>query len=369
MRARYWILLSVVCIVAVVLNSSVLRADDVLPNEWTHKKVKAGVYADAPFAIPDPEMEWKGYSVDLLAKIASRVNLEVEYVRYETLPELYAAIGRGDVEIGVGNILVTSRGVESLEFTQPIMDGGFRIMVSGERAHSLGRLWRGLVKGGHIQLLGLGAFLAVVASLGVLLFLRLFDPQFTRHWRDGWAESFYHVMSVIMTGKTSYAGNLGKGWLGKVIAALWLCFGVATVAYVTSSVASVMTANTLTGDISGPGDLPGRTVGVIEGSPAVRYMSNHGAVSVLYKNLDDAVVDLVSHKLDAIVSDSSSLEYYDLLHPEMNVIEVGALFERRHFAFAVGTRSAEIRQRLNIGVLLVRESGVLDHIQSQWFAR
>jgi len=346
-----------------------IQAQDGVADQWPHRRVRAGVFADAPFAIPDPEIGWKGFSVDLLSEVSSRMNLEVEYVPYATLPELYAALQRGDVELGVGNILVTSRGVENLEFTQPILDGGLRIMVSGDKAHSLKRLWDGLVVGGHVRVVALGALFAVCTSLALLAFLRMFDRQFTRHWRQGFAESFYHVMSVLVTGKTKYSGNFGQGWLGKIVAALWLCFGVATVAYVTSSVSSVMTTTSLAREINGPGDLSGRVIGVLEGSPAIRYVAMQGLVSSSYKTLDDAVSALVNHAVDAVVSDSSSLEYYDFLHPNINVNEVGPLFERRHYAFAVRVGSDEVRRRLNVGLLSLRESGGLEHIRTQWFAR
>lgn len=368
MRSRLRFFLYVFTLLFGVGSYSVF-ADDTDTGRWPHQRVRAGVFADAPFAISDPAMGWKGYSVDLLTEIASRVNLEVEYVPYATLPALYDGLGRGEVDVGIGNILVTSRGVERLEFTQPILDGGLRIMVSGDKRHSLARLWDGLVSGGHVRVVAIGAGLTVCASALLLVLLRIFEPQFTRRWHEGFAEAFYHVVSVLMTGKTNYSGMLGRGWIGRILAALWLCFGVATVAYVTSSIASVMTANSLAHEINGPNDLPGRVIGILEGSPALRYVSSQGLRSQSFKNLDDAAAALVNHQVDAVVSDASSLEYYDFLHPNINVNEVGPLFERRHYAFAVGERADEIRRRLNVGLLFVREGGVLDHIRSQWFAR
>lgn len=130
-----------------------------------------------------------------------------------------------------------------------------------------------------------------------------------------------------------------------------------------------MTANSLAREINGPNDLPGRVIGILEGSPALRYVSSQGLRSQSLKNLDDAAAALVNHQVDAVVSDASSLEYYDFLHPNINMNEVGHVFERRHYAFAVGERSDEIRRRLNVGLLFVREGGVLDHIRSRWFAR
>jgi len=71
-------------------------------------------------------------------------------------------------------------------------------------------------------------------------FDRRFDKSFPESWREGIAESFYTVMSVATSGKPAKRSNL-FGWVGRIWQGLWLVCGVAVVAYVTSSVTSVMT--------------------------------------------------------------------------------------------------------------------------------
>lgn len=242
-------------------------------------------------------------------------------------------------------------------------------MVSKERHSSFSRLWAGLRDNGHLVTLAWGAALTLVASLLLLVLLRLYDKDFPRHWRDGFAEAFYHVVSICVTGKTRYTGGLGAGWIGRILAALWLCFGVGTVAYVTSSVSSVMTTLSLSGAISGPKDLAMKKAAVLSGSAGERYCAVHDIQVLRVASLDDAVAALLARSVVAIVADAASLESYDIRHPNLPITEVGEIFERRHFAFPTHRPSPELLQRLNYGIVLLRENGIIDHIRGQWFTQ
>src|SRR5690606_14012337 len=110
----------------------------------------------------------------------------------------------------------------------------------------------------------------IVATIGITFFDRYFDKGFPRRWREGLAESFYTVMSVVTSGKSPARKNL-FGWMGRIWQALWLVTGIAVLAYVTSSVTSVMTTLQLTDRINSIADLPGTTVGVAQGSTADEF--------------------------------------------------------------------------------------------------
>lgn len=351
-------------LIAALAGALCAHADPLSP-----KRVTVGVFSDAPFAVPDEDMQWRGYAVDLLREIGMRSGLVPEFREYASLEALYDAVHRGEVEMGAGNTLVTSFNLAKVEFSQPILDGGLRIMVSKERGDSFARLWEGLKQNGHVRMLLWGTFVMIAASFVLLFILRKFDEEFTRHWHEGFAEAFYHVVSVCVTGKTHYRGDLAAGWIGRILAALWLCFGVGTVAYVTSSVTSVMTANTLAGEISGPKDLAGKKVAVLEGGAGERYCAKRDVQVVRCKSLDEAVEVLLARRVDAIVSDAASLESFDIRNPNLPITEKGEIFERRHFAFPVKPGAPSLLLQLNEGLLQARESGLLDHVRGEWFTQ
>lgn len=187
---------------------------------------------------------------------------------------------------------------------------------------------------------------ALGLTVGVSLLLRRYDREFTPHLHEGLAESFHHVVSVGVTGKTSYKGGVVPPWIGRIVAAIWLLFGLATVAYLTSTVTSVMTAEVMHRQINGPNDLRGKTVGIVDQSGGDTYCSEQKLDIVRFKNFADAVQAMLEHRVDAVVGDASILEYYDLKHPEVKIAVVGELFQRRHFGFAFHRDGTNLRENL-----------------------
>ncbi len=350
-----------------VLGGSTLRAE--AQPEVVQPAVTVGVFQDAPFAVRSASGQWTGFAIELLIEVAARTGFTVEFKEYPSLEALYSAVSRGEVDMGAGNTLVTSRDLVNVDFSQPMLDGGLRLMVDKRERHSIARLWEGLKRNGHAWAVVWVPCAVFAASILVLVVLRLLDPQFTRHWRDGFAESFYHVVSICVTGKTKYSGALAGGWVSRIVAALWLCFGFGIVAYITSILTSVMTANTLTGAIASPKDLTRKVAAVLEGSAGDRYCAVHDVQVVRVATLDEAVKALLARRVDAIVSDAASLESFDITHPDLPITETGELFERRHFAYPIKPNSPGLLKQINVGLLRVRESGILDHVRGEWFTR
>ena len=340
-------------------------ATDVAPT--APRIVRVGVYEVPPFAEPDAALKWKGFAVVLFEASAIQLQMVPEFRQYANIDDLMSAVEKGEVEAGIGNIMVTSKRLTQVDFSQPILDGGLRVMVPSDRTHTLRRLWNGLVEDGHVQVLFWALVGMLVLSVVVMAVLRRLDQEFSKHWHEGFAEAMYHVVSVMMTGKTSYKGKIGPGWLGRVIATVWLVFGVASVAYVTSSITSVMTADTISDAVHGPKDLPGRTVGVITGSVGARYCAEHGIDVVTYDTLDEAARALADRVTDAVVSDAQSLEFYDVSHPQVNVAVVGEMFERRHYAFPINRAAEDLRRRIDVVLVGLREDGMLEQLRRRSF--
>ncbi|MFM9098400.1 MAG: substrate-binding periplasmic protein [Phycisphaerales bacterium] len=357
---------ALVMLLGVVL-AAVATAPAAAQSDVPSRTVKVAAFVDPPFTMQESSGRWDGFAAVTLQGAAIPARLVLEFHPCSSLEELFAEVESGAADIGLGNTVVTGERLSRVAFTQPILDGGLRVMVPSEHSNSIARLWEGLVSDGHVRVVAWGAAITVALSLVVVAILRRFDPGFTPHLRDGVAESFYHVVSVTMTGKTSYQGNVAAGWIGRVVAALWLVFGVASVAYLTSSLTSVMTANTLHGRIHGPADLRGRTVGVLKGSFGERYCAQQGMGVRAFGSVQEAADATVAGEVDAVVADAQSLEYFDTTHPSVAVKVVGETFEKRHYAFAVHPGDDDLLRRLNVGILSLREDGALDRVRGHWF--
>jgi polar amino acid transport system substrate-binding protein len=181
----------------------------------------------------------------------------------------------------------------------------------------------------------------------------------------GLSESFYHVVSLATAGKANHKPVV-SGAAGNWLAALWLICGVTTVAYITSSITSVMTINKIHGQINGPSDLTGKKVGTVTGSNAAAYCHGAGLNTQEFPDIDSAVKALAREQIDAIVYNSWTLRYIDKQHPELPITEVGPLFEPRKFGFAL-PQGSPLRMPINLTLLKLSEGGYLQQIGSEYF--
>src|SRR5690606_3374642 len=115
-----------------------------------------------------------------------------------------------EIDVAVTNLTITRARAEIISFTQPWYDAGLRIMVP-DRGGTNG-FWdviEGLRDAGHLRAYAWLLFVIVLATIGFTIFDRKFDPDFPKRWREGVAESFYHVMSIATSGRTSRKNLFG----------------------------------------------------------------------------------------------------------------------------------------------------------------
>ena len=364
-RRGYTVLVAMACWAGCIQAAPAAPVAD--PPLETPRAIKVGVLNAEPFAIPDTAMKWTGYAVVMFEASSIHARVVPEFREYASANALIDAVASGEVDAGVGNTLVTSERLERVDFSQPFLDAGLRVMVPSEKSSSFFRVIDGLVEGGHARMLAWCFAGALGLTIAVSLLLRRFDRDFTPQLHEGLAESFHHVVSVAVTGKTSYKGGVVPPWIGRIVAAIWLLFGLATVAYLTSTVTSVMTVDVLHRQINGPKDLRGKTVGIVAETGGDTYCSEQKLDVVRFKTLEAAAQAMIEHQIDAVVGDASILEYYELKHADVKVNVVGELFQRRHFGFSFHRDGTNLREKFDIAILALRENGTLDQIRQRWF--
>lgn len=325
--------------------------------------LRVAVHVSPPFVTPTTT-GYTGYAIELWENVATALNLRFNYKRYDTVPELLQSLVSGQSDIVVTNLTITHGRLRQMDFTQPWFDSGLRVMVREARGTGTHELLSTLHDAGHVRVyLWIGG-LVILATLLLTLFDRKFDPEFPREWSHGLADSFYHVLSVVTSGRTSHRELWGA--VGRAVAAIWMVVGVAVVAYITSSITSVMTMNSLTSQINSVSDLSGKAVGVLRGSTAETFCRELGLAVVPFDDLATGVELLVDKRLSGIVGDAPVLEFFDASHPKLPIKEVGSIFhpEKYGFAVAVGSPLARI---VNQQILAELEAGTLRRLRLKYF--
>ncbi|MCD7061234.1 transporter substrate-binding domain-containing protein [Pelagibacterium xiamenense] len=323
-----------------------------------------GVYESPPFVMAEGD-GYAGMAIDLWEAIAGELGYTSQYQRFDTVGALVDATAEGQVDVAVTNMTVTEDRARRVDFTQPWYDAGLRLMVDTDHGGGFWGVINGLYNAGYLTAYAWLALVIVIATIGFTVFDRHFDKDFPRRWRDGVAESFYTVMSVVTSGRAPARKNL-FGWIGRIWQALWLVTGIAVLAYVTSSVTSVMTTLQLTGRINEIADLPGHSVGVAAGSTAEEFVDNALVLARTFNGTADSVEALVSGRIDAVIGDAPVLEYYAHTHPDVAVDVVGPIFQPEKYAFAMPLSSA-LRRAVSVEVIGALEDGLIEDMREEYF--
>ena len=349
-------------IVAVAMLASPLTAD-LCAQDAEPQSLKVGLYLSPPFVMEE-DGRYTGMAIELWEAIASDLDLQSEYEVLPTIRALVQATSAGDLDVAVTNLTITQSRAERIDFTHPWYDAGLRIMINEDRGTGFWDVVTGLRESGYLRAYAWLAFVIVAATILLTLFDRRFDKDFPQRWRDGIAESFYSVMSITTSGRAARRNLFG--WAGRIWQALWLVCGVAVLAYITSTVTSVMTTLSLTTQINSLADLPGKTVGVFTGSVAEEFARNSALRRRSFAHIDEAVTAMQGGSVSAIVGDAPVLEYYANSHPEMAVIVVGPIFEPDKYGFGL-TLDNDLTRPLTVEIIGAHESGLLGEFRSRYF--
>lgn len=325
---------------------------------------RLGVYVSPPFVMKEGE-GYTGMAVNLWEGLASAKKLNYTMTEYPTLQALVQATAAGQVDAAITNLTITHARAEIVDFTHPWFDAGFRIMVSDNAPTGIGNIIAGLGASGYLCAYAWIALVILLCTGAITIFDRHFNKEFPTRWRDGIAENFYTTMSIATTGRPPARKNL-FGRLGRIWSALWLACGIAVLAYVTSSVTSVMTTLSLKNHINSLSDLPGKNVGVFTGSTAEDFVRASGIKSQSYPHIDEAVAALNEGDIDAIVADAPVLEYYAHHNSDKPVSVVGNIFEPEKYAFAFPLES-ELSRSITVDIIGPQESGLLQDLRTKYF--
>lgn len=325
---------------------------------------RVGVYVHPPFVAKSGD-SYGGMAIDLWELVAGQLGFASRYIEYENVGELVSAAASGEIDTAVTNMTATRERAERIDLTHPWFDAGQRLMVRKDGGAGTGSLLRGLSDSGHLRAYAWIAFVIVLATALVTLFDRKFDQNFPKRWRDGIAESFYTVMSVVTSGKSPARKNL-FGWMGRIWQGLWLVCGIAVLAYVTSSVTSVMTTLSLTNQINSVADLSGHIVGVQPGSVSEDYARQAGLNTRPFQHINEAADALADGRVDAILGDAPVLEYYTHKNPGQGLTVVGPIFMPDKYAFGL-PHDSELTRPLSVEIIGLHESGRLAEIRTRYF--
>lgn len=306
-----------------------------------------------------------GFSVDLWNELARRMDVKFEWVDAGPRAEQLESVRRGDADVAVSAIVMTPEREKLADFSQSYFDSGLQIMVRAEEegpvlATLLAIPWSTIGK------LFAAALVLVFLWANVLWFIEhTRNPELGKGYAAGVGNEVWNTMLIIATGE--HGERSTPGALRRlVIACVWL-MGIVLIAQLTATVTSSQTVHRLRSSIAGPGDLPGKTIATVPGSIAADYLARLHLPVVEIANPAAGVDLLMRGKVQAIVFDAPTLQYWAATSGKGTLQVVGPVFRPEKYGIVVALGSP-LRKRINEALLEVYQDGTYEEIHDKWFA-
>jgi polar amino acid transport system substrate-binding protein len=326
----------------------------------TPPSLTVAISAFEPFVILDGESP-SGFSIDLWREVAAHAGRSFSLRRTSGVEEKLALLEKGEVDVAVGGITVTSEREARVDFTHASLRAGTGVLV---RLDDEASLWERL----GLTRVNWGvafAFLLLIVVAGHLIWLaERGKDSFSDRYLAGVGEGMY--WAIVTASTVGYGDKTPDTPSGRLVASLVIVISLPMFALFTADLASALTAEELGSHVQGLDDLNGRPVAVVAGTTGSVWASEHGLTVVPYASASEADQALLSGQVEAVVHDRPHLAYFAAHEGAGKVRVLDDVYRRQEVAFAVAEQRP-LREELNRALLELTERGDVRRLQVKWF--
>jgi len=328
--------------------------------------LKIGISPFSPFALLSPNGP-TGMSIDMWQAIALQLDREFEFVACKGVGDKLKRLEEGSIDIAIGGITVTEEREVLFDFTHPVYETGLDILIPKTGRSTLIGLITSLFEGQKILFFGALLILMIVAGHIIWLVERSSHKRATTFHKNYFPGVFEGMYWALITASTiGYGDKVPQRWIGRILAAVIILMFLPLFAFFVAQLSSDLTMQSLKSNISGPQDLRGKRVAVVDGTTSFHYMKKVHAYLDLFEKVEDAVDALLKDGVEAVVYDAPNLLYYANGEGKGKVTVVGKIFEPQNYGLAL-PQGSPLREKINRAILKLTESDELERIKRKWF--
>lgn len=314
-----------------------------------------------PFAFSD-DGTLTGFSIELMEMIGRELGVGIDYVVADDFPQMLNSVETGAVDGAIANISITGAREAVMDFSLPIFGSGLQIMVP-EDLDQPHVLW---------TLLNREVGLAILAVLGLLLvigmltwvFERNRQPYFDRSAGRALFPAFWYALNMVAGG--GFGQNVPRSAIGRLFAVTLVLSGVLIVGLLVASITTVMTLRALEDQVDSISDLEGQLVATTVGSTASEFLTQREISHITFVDFQSLLWAFEDGELDAIFFDGPLLAHYVSTEGRGQARLVDRIFRPEDYGIALPQGSA-MRERVNLALLNIQESGEFDDLYLKWF--
>ncbi len=275
--------------------------------------VKVGIKPSEPWVMYDKNKSIEnrkpiGFSIDLWNKIAQNLDLNTEFVYFDSTTDLINATKNNKIDVGISAITITSDREKVIDFSNSMYELGLQVMINAENASSsvLSIMAKEIKKMMTTQSIII-FFLFLLITIHLRWYVDKKDKNsdlFSKNYSIGIKDAFWWGITMLVTWETPHS----KG-LARIIDLFWHIVGIIAISILTAIVTAALTAQTIGGSIHSEKDLAGKFVAAVATDAPRKYLEKIGANVVPVKTLNDGIKLLEEGKVKALVHDGPRLVY------------------------------------------------------------
>jgi polar amino acid transport system substrate-binding protein len=317
-----------------------------------------------PFVMKEGDT-YTGFTVELWDALAKRLGIQYNWDEASSADDMLQRVQAGTADIIVGKIIMTADREKLMDFTVPYFTAGLQVMVGEPHQSFIRNLLTTIFKPELLQVLGFGLLVLLVMAHIIWLLERGSNESIPKAYIPGVWESMWYALSTIAT--LEYADKeKPRSPLKRIVAMVLVVLGIILIAQFTAAITASLTVQQLGPAITGPGDLPGKTVATISQTVAASFLTEQGITYEGVDTIDEAVSLLEKGEVDAVVFDAPVLQYYALTHGNGKVKVVGPIFNTVFYGIGLPSGSP-LRKPMNEALLSLLADGTYERIYQKWF--
>jgi len=322
--------------------------------------LKVGTKSVEPFVFIEPNGEPSGYSIELWETVANDLNLEYEWVIFDSVAQVLAAVEAEEVDLAIAAFTITAHREQTLDFSHPYYPTGLQAIVRDYRQRPLLILWSYISSPEALRAIGILLGISLISAHLVWIFERRNNPDmFPKSYLKGIWEALW--WSFVTATTVGYGDKSPVGFVGRLVAIFWMFLSLFVVGYFTSSLTAqrLRAASTLQ-------DLYGNPIGAVTETTAAEFVRQQPMKMVPFTSYEQGYQALREGKIQGFVADAPTLRYYASNNPEFRLLL--PLLTQEYYGI-VFPQQSPLTEQINIHLLQLKEQDWLDSLNQKWFSQ
>ena len=308
----------------------------------TDNKLIIGVTETPPFVIIEDD-EYSGLSITSWVLVNETLEMDYEYKVYPSLVSLLQAVENNEVDLSINPVTVTNPRMKRLEFSQP-----YFISYTGIAKKSETMIWSYLANMFSWNFISaILILLSVILLFGFLVWL--FERKKNKEEFGGGLKGVFQGFwwSAVTMTTVGYGDKSPKTLGGRLIGLIWMFMAIIMISSLTAGIASSLTVQNISDEITSVQDLQNFEVITVAGSSAQELLDQYNIRSEKVINEREGIQKITEKKSALFVYDQPILKYEidrKNLNDELEVLQ--QTLKRDYYSYSF-PKGSDIVEKIN----------------------